>query len=80
MQHTQRAVWNGQPKALRELFALTNARGTRACCALWSHPFGWEVKLDVSGSLIRSQVTRSETDAEDAADEWRAAMLGEGWQ
>ena len=55
----QRPFWNGDPEELRELFALAKRNGAaHARCALWSHQFGWELRLTVNGSLIRSQVSR----------------------
>ena len=55
----QRPFWNGDPEELRELFALVKRDGAaQARCALWSHQFGWELRLTVNGSLIRSQVSR----------------------
>ena len=80
MRVQQREFWNGQPEALRELFTLTKAAGVRARCVLWSHPLGWELRLDVNRTFVRSQVTRGSMEADTTAVEWRAAMVDEGWQ
>jgi hypothetical protein len=64
---------------LRELFALAKPNGTRARCTLWSHMFGYEIRLDVNDGLVRSQVTRDASQIQTIADEWRTAMLVEGW-
>jgi hypothetical protein len=72
--------WNGPPEELRELFSLTNARDAHVRCAVWSHQFGWELRLTVSGSLIRTQVCRAFADVMGASDEWKASMQATGWQ
>jgi hypothetical protein len=76
---SQREFWNGPPAELRELFTLTNARGARARCVLWSHQFGWELRLTVNNSLIRSQVCRQADHATSAADEWERIMRSDAW-
>jgi hypothetical protein len=76
----RRTVWNGEPPDLHELLAVSRVNGTRARCALWSHEFGWELKLDVDGTLVRSHVTRDPNQKIDTtANEWRAAMVEKGW-
>ena len=44
-----------------------------------THQLGWELRLDVAGSLQRSQVCRSQDEVLDTADQWKAAMLEKGW-
>lgn len=53
----QREFWNGQPVQLETVWTLTK-RGHVAQCALFSHQFGWELRLEV-GELFRTQVCRS---------------------
>ena len=79
MRTLQRAFWNGQPETLRELFALSKPNGIRAACTLWSHMFGWELRLEVNGTIVRTQVEREFATIERTSDEWRTAMLHEGW-
>lgn len=79
-QTLQRQFWNGQPEELQLLFQLTNARGARARCSLWSHQLGWELRLDLNGSLIRSQVARSHDQVTSTAAEWKSAMHDRGWE
>ena len=45
----QRPFWNGDPEELRELFALSKRDCAHARCVLWSHQFGWELRLTVKG-------------------------------
>jgi hypothetical protein len=70
--------WNQEPEELRVLFTHTKGDHARARCALWSHQLGWEVRLTVNGSLIRSRVTRSIHEAMASREEWGAGMLSEG--
>lgn len=48
-----------------------------ARCALFSHEFGWELRLMV-GELVRSQVCRSEDEILATQELWKAPMLGRG--
>jgi hypothetical protein len=80
MRVLQRPFWNGDPEELRELFALSKHDRAHARCALWSHQFGWELRLTVNGSLVRSQVSRVFAEVVDAAEEWQRAMRDEGCQ
>jgi hypothetical protein len=45
-----------------------------------SHQFGWEVILDVNGELQRSQVCRSQDEVLTTSEQWKAAMIENGWQ
>jgi len=47
---------------------------------LWSDVFGWELRLDVNGSLVRSQMLRDGSQIDTIAAEWRGLMVEDGWQ
>ena len=82
VQALQRAFWDGNPTNLGDVFRLHKSRCSRpleAVCQLFSHQFGWELRLDVAGSLQRSQVCRSQDDVLNTADQWKAAMLEKDW-
>jgi hypothetical protein len=79
MQVRQRPFWNGRPEEIREVFALTKADRATARCVLWSHEFGWELRLTVGGSLVRSQVAREFADILTATEEWKSEMIANGW-
>jgi hypothetical protein len=49
-----------------------------ARCELWSHQFGWELRL-MTTDLRRSQVCRSSEEILNTHEAWRAAMLEKGW-
>lgn len=66
----QREFWHdGPPEELQVMFEMTKANGAAARCVLWSHQFGWELRLTVNGSLIRSQVCRAYADIAVASEE-----------
>jgi hypothetical protein len=73
------SIVQGPPKQIRELFTLTRTSGVRAVCSLWTHPCGWEIRLLVNDTFIRSLVVRDPTDIQRIANEWRVAMIREGW-
>jgi hypothetical protein len=74
---TQREQWDGDPVELGDAWTLR--KGQRlARCALFSHPFGWELRLMV-GELVRSKVCRTQDEILTTQENWRAAMLERGW-
>ena len=78
----QRQRWNGQPAHLGDLFRVRKMRGDKqlaAVCQLWTHNFGWEVRLEINGDLQRSEVFRSQDDVLTAAEAWKAAVTEKGW-
>lgn len=77
-----RPVGSGTPLYIGDLFRLQEARHSavlEASCRLLSHPLGWELQLEVAGSLQRSQVCRSQDEVLITSDQWKAAMLQSGW-
>jgi hypothetical protein len=79
----QRAVWDGHPVSLGTGFTLTKPKAGReltAICGLWSHHFGWELRLEVNGLLSRSQVCRSRDEVLAVCEQWQGVMLGNGWR
>jgi hypothetical protein len=75
---TLRDVWNGQPLELREVWTLRK-RNHVAVCRLWSHEFGWELRLEV-GELFKTHVCRSTEEILNTQDSWKAAMIDKGWK
>jgi len=63
-----------------EAFALVKSNGARARCAVWSHMFGWELVLEINGSLYASQVCRNSEQILTTQEQWKKAMLDKGWQ
>jgi hypothetical protein len=83
MNTLQRENWNGHPVSLGDGWRLAKVVGGRqrhAVCELWSHQFGWELRLVTDGGEFqRSQVCRSQDGVLSVTAEWKAAMLGKGW-
>jgi hypothetical protein len=50
-----------------------------AICKLWTHAFGWEVRLEINGDLQRSEVFRFQDDVLTGAEAWKAALTEKGW-
>jgi hypothetical protein len=81
MEVLQRLAWNGTPKELGDLFRLEkNRREARA--VLYSHQFGWEVRLLVGHQTepVQTQVCRSQEEVLTTGETWKAALLAEDWQ
>jgi hypothetical protein len=49
-----------------------------AQCVLFSHQFGWELRLEV-GELFRTHVCRSTEEILDVQEAWKAGMIEKGW-
>ena len=79
----QRENWSGHPVDLGEGWRLHKSicgRARQAVCELWSHQFGWELRLVIDGGeLTRSQVCRSNDEILDTQEQWKSAMVGKGW-
>jgi hypothetical protein len=78
----QRPAWTGEPKVLGDTFRVHKDRGGQlleAACRLVTHQLGWELRLEMAGSLQRSQVCRTQDDVLDTTEPWKAAMVEKGW-
>jgi hypothetical protein len=52
----------------------------QAVCELLRHASGWELRLVVDGSDLRSlHVSHSSDDIVNVTEQWKAAMVGRGW-
>jgi hypothetical protein len=62
---------------------LTKSEGDEtlaAVCEVWSHEFGWELRLMIDGhGLQMSSAAQSGAEMVAASDAWRAAMVEKGW-
>jgi hypothetical protein len=43
-----------------------------------THQLDWEMRLEIAGSLQRSQGCRTQDEVLDTSAQWKAAMMGEG--
>ena len=79
----QRRDWNGEPVAVGDAFRVHKLRAGRqleAACHVVTHALGWELRLEVEGSLQRSQVCRTHDEVLDTSEQWKTAMMAKGWQ
>jgi hypothetical protein len=75
----QRNDWNGgQPIKIGEVFHVQKDQ-KRAVCELWTHPFGWELRLEAAGEIIQTQVCRSQEGRGRPFEQWKGAMIEKGW-
>ena len=82
LQVLQRPEWHGEPKAVGDMFRLHKDRCGRqleAACRLMTHQLGWELRLEIAGSLLRSQVCRTQDEVLDTSQQWKAAMIEKDW-
>ena len=77
----QRAIWNGEPKELGELFVVRK-NGREAVCKLMSHQFGWECRLYVGQQteIVQTKVCRTEDEVFTTGEEWKAALRSKDWR
>jgi hypothetical protein len=76
----QRPQWHGTPVDLGELFVL-HKNGREAKCLLWTHLFGWELRLVIGSRLevLQIQVCRTQEEGLTTGEHWKAAMIAKGW-
>jgi hypothetical protein len=74
---------SGEPARLGESWRLHKSDCTpakEATCRLQSHVFGWELILEINGSLYASQVCRNSEQVLTTQEQWKKAMLEKGWR
>jgi hypothetical protein len=67
------------PEELRELFVLTKLGQSPVRGTLWSHPLGWELRLCIGPSMLRTLVMGEPRDVQSIAEDWKAGFLKTGW-
>lgn len=66
-------------REMGEMWSVENG-ARRLRCALWSHPFGWELRAESKGELARSQVCRTQTEVFKTAEAWKNEAYEKGWR
>jgi hypothetical protein len=66
------------PERLSPEWTLTKDRKT-ATCEVWSHEFGFELRLTVATELPQSEVCRTQEDLVAVQERWRAGLEVKGW-
>jgi hypothetical protein len=74
----RRVEWTGVAHHLAEMWRLKKTDRT-ARCNLRSHPYGWELVVEVDGEFVRSQVFRESDPTITTAVEWRTSFESKGW-
>ena len=74
----QRIAWSGTPVDQGECFRLVKDKRL-AVCRLFTHQFGWELRLEVDEDLVRSEICRSQNSVFETFEAWRARLIDKGW-
>ncbi len=72
-----------EPTIVGDLFRLHRSRCGQqlvARCCLMSHPLGWEIRLEIAGSIQRAEVCGSQDEALQTTARWKDAMIEGGWR
>ncbi len=75
----QRAFWTGIPMDLG-IWWILRKKGHDAVCRMFSHPLGWELRLDCDGEMTRTAQCRSQEEILATEAEWRTWLRQPGWQ
>jgi hypothetical protein len=80
----KRQFWNNsERKRLPDAWRLTKVKGGHtmtAVCEVWAVEMGWDLRLMIDGCGLQfSSPCRSGREMVDRADEWKAAMIENGW-
>lgn len=74
----QRTIWDGV--AREEATWWTLHKGERvAVCRMFAHQLGHEMRLEVAGELVASQVRRTDEEILSCQEQWRAGLEVKGW-
>ena len=80
----QRPHFYGAPERLPDAFTVTKVKLWRTLttrCEVWTHVFGWELRLMMDGrGLQMSRVVRDADDLTSTVEEWRTALTEVGWR
>lgn len=75
----QRDQYDGVARELAEWWTLKKGQ-RRAVCRMFTHVFGHELRLEVSGELVASEVCRNDDDVLRCQERWRAGLEAKGWK
>lgn len=70
--------YDGQPREAALVWTLSKGWKT-ARCALWTHPLGAELRVDVNGELVRSEAGRDVLALIELSTAWRTQFQEKGW-
>jgi hypothetical protein len=75
-------TWNGPPERFRDAFRMTKPKADgvlSAVCEVWSHQFGFELRLMIDGHGLQLSSVVRPSEMLDQVEKYRAAMLEKGW-
>ncbi len=75
----QRSIWSGTPVEEATWWTLRKDART-ATCRMFSHEFGHELRLEVAGELVASQVCRGDDEILACQEQWRAGLEAKAWR
>jgi hypothetical protein len=73
-----RVAWNGVPQSLLTVWRLRKGKALLSCRA-FSHPAGWELRIDYDGSLVEAQSCGSIEELRATAGAWQECAARAGW-
>jgi hypothetical protein len=77
-----RPLWNGTPIKGGDLFTLRRQREGElrvAVCAVWTHTFGWELRLLGDSAFRRSRICRDHDQLLETMELWKTVLVVSGW-
>jgi hypothetical protein len=78
-----RPFWTGQPLQGKDVFTLRFHEENRlrvAVCEVWTHCFGWELRLFIDREPRRACVCYDSEQLGETTQVWRAALAARGWR
>ena len=79
MPFLRRYDWVEGQQFLGNMWAIR--KGKRAVlCALWTHPFGWELRLVNDQQVVRRQVCKQALEILSVGEAWRAEVEHKDWR
>ena len=76
----QRYAYDGVAREVAVWWTLTReATKGEAICRMFTHVFGHELRLEVRGQLVESQVCRDDDAVLSCQERWRAGLEAKGW-
>jgi hypothetical protein len=79
----QLPFWTGRPLKGEDMFTLRSRDGNRlrvAVCEVWTHYFGWELRLYIDREPRRSRVCYDSEQLREISQFWCASLAARGWR
>jgi hypothetical protein len=77
----QRDRYDGVARELAVWWTLRReATKGEAVCRMFSHVFGHELRLEVRGQFVASEVCRTDDEVLRTQEQWRTGLEAKGWQ